>query len=145
VTGAGTARAVTRGVSPGAWLWCAVGGTAEGCGGSAGAGETAAAPGFGGVAAGGVGGATAAAPDALGAGRGTDGSDTTGTATPPALAAASTARCAAERPAWTSELGLTVVTSARANCGSAHTSATVAMAIALRHAPRSRRPRLTIA
>ena len=78
-------------------------------------GETAAAPALEGGAAGVVGGSTAAAPDALGAVPATDGDDTAGTATPPTLAAVSTARCAAERPAWTSELGLTVVTSARAS------------------------------
>jgi hypothetical protein len=83
--------------------------------GAAGLGETAAAPALEGDAVGVAGGATAAAPAPLGAVSATDGEDTAGTATPPALAAASTARCAADRPAWTSELGLTAVTSARAS------------------------------
>ena len=101
------------GVTPVLGLWWAAGireggGGAAGLGGTAGRGETAAAPAPEGRAAGVVGGATAAAPDALGAVLATDGDDTAGTATPPALAAAATARCAAERPAWTSELGLTV-------------------------------------
>jgi hypothetical protein len=150
-TETGTAGVETWGVTPVLGLWLAAGAreggvAAAGLGetGAAGVGETAAAPALEGVAAGVVG-ATAAAPVALGAVPATAGDDTAGTATPPALAAASTARWAADRPAWTSELGLTVVTSARASWGSAHASAAVALAIATRHAPRSRRPRLTIA
>ena len=142
-TETGTAGVETWGVTPVLGLWLAAG-AREGGDAAAGLGETAAAPALEGVAAGVVG-ATAAAPVALGAVPATAGDDTAGTATPPALAAASTARWAADRPAWTIELGLTVVTSARASWGSAHASAAVAIAIATRHAPRSRRPRLTIA
>ena len=118
-TETGTAGVETWGISPVLGLWWATGagddgGETAGWGATAGPGETAAAPALE-ADAGVVGGATGAAPDALGAVLATDGDDTAGTATPPALAAAATARCAAERPAWTSELGLTVVTPARAS------------------------------
>jgi hypothetical protein len=121
-TETGTAGVEALGVTPVLGLWMAAGiregdGGAAGLGGTgtAGRGETAAAPALEGRAAGVVDGATAAAPDALGAVPATDSEDTAGSATPPALAAASTARCAADRPAWTSELGLTVVTPAWAS------------------------------